>query len=60
VAKLTRIVSELAQLGRRNHEVGEHAGPYGSFDNDNDNDNDNDIDNDNDNDNVCSRFKKWL
>jgi adenylate cyclase len=56
VAKLTRIVSELAQLGRRNHEVGEHAGPYGSLDNDNDNDND--IDNDNDNDNVCFQVQE--
>ena len=39
---LTRIVSMLTKLGRRNHEVRENPVPYGSFDFDYDNDNDND------------------
>ena len=38
---LTRIVSMLTKLGRRNHEVREHTALYGSFDFDYDNDNDN-------------------
>jgi four helix bundle protein len=36
-AMLARIVSMLAKLGQRNHEVRANFGPYDSFDNDNDN-----------------------
>jgi four helix bundle protein len=36
-AMLTRIVSMLAKLGQRNHEVRENSGAYDSFDDDNDN-----------------------
>jgi hypothetical protein len=44
---LTRIVSMLTKLGRRNHEVREVTVSYSGFDYDHDYDNDNDNDNDN-------------
>jgi hypothetical protein len=45
---LTRIVSILTKLGRRNNEVQDVAVSYSGFDYGNDNDYDNDYDNDND------------
>jgi hypothetical protein len=42
---LTRIVSMLTKLGRRNHEVREVTVSYSGFDYDNDYDNDNDYSN---------------